>query len=164
MKITVYTIPDCQFSRQEKEYLASHTLMYDEKNLEANKEFLTEMLAISSNFAGTPVTKIEKDDGQITVLKGFTKEEFDRELGFEAKPAEVPVAPIPVVETPPASVDNPLNSVLNTLEQKSEPAPVVPPTPIPPTPPTPVVPEPVVQTPTPAIPSSPPSIPDFKPQ
>ena len=83
MKITVYTVSDCQFSKQEKEYLQSHNLSYEEKNLEQNREWLTEMLAVSNNFAGTPVTKIEKDDGQIIVLKGFTKEEFDQVFGFK---------------------------------------------------------------------------------
>lgn len=83
MKITVYTISDCQFSAQEKEYLKAKNLQFEEKNLETNRDFLTEMLAVSNNFAGTPVTKIEKDDGQIVVLKGFTKEEFDKALGFD---------------------------------------------------------------------------------
>ncbi len=90
MKITVYTITDCEFSKQEKEYLASHQLQYEEKNLETNKEFLTEMLAVSNNFAGTPVTKIEKDDGQIVILKGFTKDEFDKTLRLT--PVEEPAA------------------------------------------------------------------------
>ena len=84
MKITVYTITTCQFSKQEREYLASHGLQYEEKNLEMNREFLSEMLTVGNNFAGTPVTKIEKDDGQIVVLKGFTKEEFDKTFGFAA--------------------------------------------------------------------------------
>lgn len=119
MKITLYTITDCPFSKQEKEYLSSHTLTFEEKNLETNREFLTEMLAVSNNFAGTPVTKIEKDDGQIAILKGFTKEEFDKLLGFTAEPAKpastepsrsvepvsVPAA-APVVETPPVTVDS----------------------------------------------------------
>jgi len=106
MKITIYTITDCQFSKQEKEYLTSHQLPFDEKNLETNREFLTEMLAVSNNFAGTPVTKIDKDDGQIAVLRGFTKEEFDKVLGLTpqavpepVKPASEPTLPTP---TPPA--------------------------------------------------------------
>jgi len=150
MKITIYTITDCQFSKAEKEYLASHSLQYEEKNLETNKDFLTEMLAISNNFAGTPVTRVEKDDGSIAVLKGFTKEEFDTTFGFaETKPAEVkpettlkaeePVIPdveatpppAPVAETPSASAEAPadkakldeLNSVLDKLEEKTTPAP-----------------------------------------
>ena len=114
MKITVYTINDCPFSKQEKDYLSANKLVFEEKNLETNKEFLTEMLTVSNNFAGTPVTKVEKDDGQIAVLKGFTKEEFDKTFGFEAvpKPVEetnakmdVPTAPIstpPSIPTPPS--------------------------------------------------------------
>jgi glutaredoxin len=99
MKITVYTVTDCQFSKAEKEYLQSHNLPYEEKNLEQNREWLTEMLAVSNNFAGTPVTKIEKDDGKIEVLKGFTQEEFDQVLGFKKQEAvaqasaNVPVSP-----------------------------------------------------------------------
>lgn len=141
MKITVYTITDCEFSREEKEYLASHQLQFEEKNLETNKEFLTEMLVVSNNFAGTPVTKIEKDDGKIEVLKGFTKDEFDKVLGFveEKKPieevkAEPAAPPTPPVQTEqpaaPATVapvdlagspqaNDPLNSILQDLQEKS---------------------------------------------
>ena len=97
MKITLYTITDCPFSKQEREYLSAHGLTFEEKNLETNREFLTEMLAVGSNFAGTPVTKIEKDDGQIAVLKGFTASEFDTALGFGATS---PVEPIKTEEAP----------------------------------------------------------------
>jgi len=106
MKITIYTVPECEFSKKEKEYLKSKNLQFEEKNLEANKDFLTEMLAVSDNFAGTPVTKLEKDDGQSVVLKGFTQSEFDDALGFtsakvEDKPAEAPQVQSEVA--PPAS-------------------------------------------------------------
>ncbi len=112
MKITIYTTNECVFSRQEKEYLAKNNLQFDEKNLETNKEFLSEMLTVSNNFAGTPVTKIEKDDGQIAVLKGFSQADFDKVLGLSSptstpspadpsKPVEPPAVPeIPSV--PPA--------------------------------------------------------------
>lgn len=148
MKITVYTITECQFSKQEKEYLSSHGLQFEEKNVSANREFLTEMLTVGSNFAGTPVTKIDTDDGKTVVLKGFTKEEFDKALGFtETTPvvakvpetvapaqtqvaptatAEVPVAPVstqpvpaPVEPVAPAPVADPaIASILNNLEQQ----------------------------------------------
>ena len=150
MKITMYTITGCQFSKHEKEYLTAHSLQFEEKNLETNREFLTEMLAVSNNFAGTPVTKIEKDDGQIVVLKGFTAAEFDTALGkapavqvepvkaaepvaaapapvMEAPvaplPVEQPVAPAPVAPAPaPAIPDPAMASVLNTLEQQAMPS------------------------------------------
>jgi len=145
MKITVYTITDCKFSQQEKDYFKTNNLTFEEKNLETNKEFLTEMLAVSNNFAGTPVTKIEKDDGQIVVLKGFTKEEFDKTLGFgstqapqapklEVQPTPTPATPplpvqpqttpttpaVPLSTETPAKVDDPLKSVLQDLETKSQ--------------------------------------------
>jgi len=140
MKITVYTTTDCQYCKQEKDYLVANKLTYEEKNLETNKEFLTEMLAISNNFAGTPVTRVEKDDGSIVVLKGFTKGEFDTSFEFvvETPPVATPVVPPPAVETPaveaPVTVapvtpnptaDEPksdeLNSVLDKLEEKTAP-------------------------------------------
>ncbi len=85
MKITVYTINDCKFSQAEKEYLKKNNVEFEEKNLETNRDFLTEMLAVSNNFAGTPVTKIEKDSGESMVLKGFTQEEFDKALGIASE-------------------------------------------------------------------------------
>jgi len=105
MKITLYTITDCQFSKQEKEYLSSHTLVFEEKNLETNRDFLTEMLTLSNNFAGTPVTKIEKDDGQIVVLKGFTKEEFDKTLGFMTSVAPAPTPTSEMQTANPTTTD-----------------------------------------------------------
>lgn len=167
MKITVYTITDCQFSKQEKDYLQSHQLAFEEKNLEVNREFLTEMLAVSNNFAGTPVSKIEKDDGQITVLKGFTKEDFDKALGFEEKtppppPAAEPVAtPPPVVETPaapptPVTINEPKVETVPPIPE-TPPAPVAAPAPVIETP---VAPAPVVQPAAPVVEPAAPAQPD----
>ncbi|MGB9707595.1 MAG: glutaredoxin domain-containing protein [Microgenomates group bacterium] len=129
MKITVYTITDCQFSQQEKEYLKSHNLSYEEKNLEQNREWLTEMLAVSNNFAGTPVTKIEKDDGTIIVLKGFTKEEFDEALGFKKEEvvqanAQVDI-PQPPVTFQPSPTPQPTQTQPPEVSQPTAPSPTV---------------------------------------
>ncbi len=132
MKIIIYTTTDCQFSKQEKEYLLSHNLPYDEKNIETNREFLTEMLAVGNNFAGTPVTKIEKDDGTIVVLKGFTLDEFNTTLALTPSPVQKqpePVIPaVPVTQPAPEPVAPP-----------SEPVPSMPPAPMPVVEETPVV-------------------------
>ena len=113
MKITVYTIKDCAFSKQEKEYLNTNKLAFIEKDLETNKSFLTEMLAISNNFAGTPVTRIEKEDGTISVLKGFTKEEFDKVLGLTNPQVNIqtPTTPTTDVQTPTAPIPEPINEM-----------------------------------------------------
>src|SRR3989339_1642504 len=107
MKITIYTIKDCAFSKQEKEYLNTNKLVFEEKDLEINKDFLTEMLAVSNNFAGTPVTRVEKDDGSIAVLKGFTKEEFDTTFGFAAASTIGSENPTPTTDVLNADVQTP---------------------------------------------------------
>lgn len=127
MKIIVYTITECPFSKQEKEYLLAHGLQFEEKNLDTNREYLTEMLAVGSNFAGTPLTKIDKDDGQIVVLKGFTQAEFDKALGLaggetakpnEAAPVAQAASPVEVASAPEA---------VPPTEQPAAAAPITPP-------------------------------------
>lgn len=127
MKVTIYTVPECQFSKAEKEYLQAHNLSFEEKNLESNKDFMTEMLTVSDNFAGTPVTKIEKDDGTTAILKGYTKEDFDKALGITAEKETVVNSAInvPPKDTKPPETVTP---------QPTPPLPVVsPPAPTPPT-------------------------------
>lgn len=151
MKITVYTVSDCQFSKQEKDYLKSKNLQFEEKNLETNKDFLTEMLAVGDNFAGTPLTRIEKDDGQSVVLKGFTLDKFEVALGFKkvepqtvqptkdetatsdstpvnAQPAQEPTVteppPIPrVIEPPQSAPQAPIPPTPTDLPAPSAPGP-----------------------------------------
>lgn len=120
-KITVYTVSNCVFSQQEKDYLKANNLPYEEKNLEAKREYLTEMLAISDNFAGTPVTKIEKDDGEVVVLKGFSKEEFDKVLGLEKTESMSVSAKAP--SAPSASQGKtPAETVASTPSQSTPPS------------------------------------------
>lgn len=115
MKITVYTVSYCPFSKQEKEYLKSLGLQFEEKNLEENPQYLDEMLKVSNNFAGTPVTVIQKDDGSSVVLKGFTKEEFDKVLETQTPqsqvsqtqpPQQTETTPPPALPTPPTQQDS----------------------------------------------------------
>ena len=154
MKITIYTISDCQFSQAEKEYLKKHNLSFEEKNLEQNREWLNEMLTLSNNFAGTPVTKIEKDDGKIEVLKGFTQEEFDQVLGFK-KEESVAQASANISVTPP----------VNEPSSPSQPQTPQPFSPQPPTPEPQTQPPPISQppTPTPTPPTSQPNQPTTPP-
>lgn len=88
MKITIYTVETCKFSAEEKEYLKSKNLPFEEKDVEKDHAALENMLKIGNNFAGTPVTEIVKDDGTTAVLKGFTKEEFEKELTPPTAPSE----------------------------------------------------------------------------
>ncbi len=159
MKITLYTVNNCQFSNAEKEYLKAHNLSYEEKNLEQNREWLSEMLAVSNNFAGTPVTKIEKDDGQIVVVKGYNKEELDEILGFNKKEEAVVNATIDIPnQTQPAQTgvnDNPQQPTQSQGDQPNTQAPMPPPIP-PSNEPSPV--SQPSQQPIPTPPSPPPSV------
>lgn len=135
MKITVYTINNCPFCQQEKEYLSVNNFSFEEKNVEQNKEYLSEMLAASNNFAGVPFTVIEKDDGVKVPLKGFTKEEFDRELSSPQATPPPPAVPSEPAQPPPAAPE--------PVGEKPPEPPPPPVTPPPIEPPAPVRPEPV---------------------
>lgn len=121
MKITVYTISTCPFSQQEKDYLKANNLPYEEKNLEMNREWLAEMLAISNNFAGTPVTRIEDDQGQIRILKGFTKEEFDEVLGLKPREEAKPVSEMNNQVTPPPVANQSVSNQPSPSDQAPSP-------------------------------------------
>ncbi len=95
MKITVYTTPDCTFSAAEKTYLQGKNLPFEEKNVKGGEAILTEMLKVGNNFAGTPVTKIVRDDNTEVVLKGFTQSEFDEALAPKKDVASAPAAGTP---------------------------------------------------------------------
>lgn len=101
-KIIVYTINDCPFCEQEKAYLTEHTLLFEEKNIDTNRAYLTEMLAVSDNFTGVPFTVIQKDDGNKVTLKGFTKEEFDTALNLQIGGQDLQIGgSVPQVGNPP---------------------------------------------------------------
>ena len=143
MKITIYTTSSCPFCKQEKDYLKTNNIAFLEKNIEEHREFLSEMLQVSNNFAGVPFTEVIKDNNSKIYLKGFTKEDFDKELGIKVSEAAVvgptsasaisipivePIKPIepvvsptptPVVEsqqTSTQSINDELKSVLESLE------------------------------------------------
>lgn len=110
MKVVVYTTVDCKFSAEEKEFLTSKSIAFEEKKLEDNKDFLTEMLSISNNFAGTPVTEITKDSGEKVVLKGFTKEDFVDALGL---PKDVSASdPVEIQQQPVAEASLPAEAIV----------------------------------------------------
>lgn len=116
MKVTIYTINECPYCKAEKEYLSSQNIAYEEKNVEQHREFLTEMLAASDNFAGVPFTLIVKDDGAQVGLKGFTKEEFDQALGIPIVVTSAPVA----ATTPPTDTATPSVTPVTTTPPISD--------------------------------------------
>lgn len=108
--VVVYTIENCPFCKAEKDYLTAHAIPFEEKRVDSNEANLKEMLALSDNFAGVPVTHLKGESSQ-RVVKGFTEAEFAQELtdvGFlkpEATSQAVPQAvQEPVVQQPVAPI------------------------------------------------------------
>lgn len=128
MKIIVYTITTSEFCDNIKKYLTSKNLPFEEKNVETNKDFLSEMLTASDNFAGVPFTWFQFDDGSEAGLKGFTESEFDDLLMhhqlINATPTtnEPPVS-VPMEDTPTGIVQDetptPLPKETPSLTQES---------------------------------------------
>jgi glutaredoxin len=142
-QVTIYVTANCPFCKAEKEYLTSKNISFSEKNVEESTDNLKEMLALSDNFAGVPVSVLNGPKGKKTV-KGFTQDEFEEEL--------VAVGLLDAVSAPKAEA---------SLEEKSEevnmaPEPAMPAqTPEPAMPAEPVVPESPVPT-APTAPTMPP--------
>ena len=80
MKATVYVISDCPYCKTEKEFLTNKNIAFVEKNVETDEASLKEMLTLSDNFAGVPVTVLEGKDGKKVVVKGFTQADFEEEM------------------------------------------------------------------------------------
>src|SRR3989344_9467988 len=137
MKVILYTTSDCMFSKQEKEYLSSKNIAFEEKNVQTNRDFLQEMLNVSNNFAGTPVTKVDKDDGQSVVLKGFTQSEFDNVFASNMQSANSTIPTDAPSGNPSDDQGSQIPSDQPPTDQPTD-MPVVPPAPEP------VVPEPQV--------------------
>jgi glutaredoxin len=158
MKITIYTINDCPYCKTEKEYFAAHNLQFEEKNVEQNREFLAEMLEKSNKFAGVPFTVIVNDQGVETPLKGFTKEEFDKVLGFadvapQVSTNEPAVATAPAQVAAPSDVPAPVTEPIQPVIPPVAQAPTMPVVETPVVPPEPVA--PVVENPVPPMPEAP---------
>lgn len=88
MIITIFTKSDCNFCASLKSYLAEKQLQYIEKKVEEGQHVIDELLEKSKGFAGVPFTIIESDTGEQSILKGFTKEEFDLALQSLHQPSQ----------------------------------------------------------------------------
>ena len=103
--VVVYTIETCPFCKAEKEYLQSKNITFTEKRVDTDEAALKEMLAVSDNFAGVPVTVLNTEKEK-RVVKGFTQSDFEEELRtvgllHEAAPAPI-AAETPAAEPTPA--------------------------------------------------------------
>lgn len=100
--VTIYTIETCPYSKAEKDYLQSKGISYNEKRVDTDEAALKEMLAVSDNFAGVPVSVIQGVEEK-RVVKGFTQSDFENELralGLVTEPEAPSMPAVPPVQQP----------------------------------------------------------------
>lgn len=119
MNVTLYTINDAEsdFCKQAKDFLNSHNIPFENKDVEHDRAALSAMLAVSENFSGVPVMVVGEGADQ-KVVKGFTAEEYEVALGLapvQTAPAQAPMAaPMPaetVAPTEPVAPAAPVEPV-----------------------------------------------------
>lgn len=121
--VTIYTIDSCPFCKAEKEYLQSKNIAFTEKKVDVDETALKEMLALSDNFAGVPVSVLTTVKEK-RVVKGFTQADFEEELrtiGLIQEQAPVVAPPQP--QQPQQQVVEP---VVQAVPQPPISAPAVP--------------------------------------
>lgn len=146
MKVTIYTIPNCPFCQQAKDFMNSKSVAFVEKDVQSDKDALAEMLSASNKFAGVPCAVVENDGADTVVLKGFDQSEYEKALGVTGG-APVPVEPALSSEPLTAGVSDMSMGSTDSMAQSGMPG--VPAAPMPndqnplsgvPTPPTPPAP------------------------
>jgi len=117
-KVILYTTAACPFCKAQKDYLKEINMAFTEKNVEEDTEALKEMLNVGDNFAGVPIAVLNGPKGK-RVVKGFTKDEFVKELEEAGLKEAEPVK----AEVPSQS---PAVTTAQTVPTTPTPAPVVP--------------------------------------
>lgn len=78
MKITVYTSENCTFCKLQKEFMLEKGLEYTNVNIYESKEKFDAFK--SEDGIGTPLTIVEKDNGEKVKIHGFNLLEIEKQL------------------------------------------------------------------------------------
>lgn len=78
MNVTVFTSKTCSFCRRLKEWLDSNGVIYEEKDVTTNQEYLMELKGHGAK--GVPMTIILEESGNLVKISGFNKIELDKFL------------------------------------------------------------------------------------
>lgn len=79
-KVIVYTQPTCAPCQEEKAWLNAQGVTFEDRNIRANETYFQEAIALKAS--STPVTLIEEENGERTVVYGFDKEKLAAALGL----------------------------------------------------------------------------------
>ncbi|MDR5001750.1 glutaredoxin family protein [Brevibacillus parabrevis] len=76
--VIVYTQTTCGPCQEEKMWLTSQNIAFEDRNIRKNDAFFQEAINLGASM--TPVTFIEKEGGEQFVIHGFDKEELKKAL------------------------------------------------------------------------------------
>ncbi|WP_139491928.1 glutaredoxin family protein [Brevibacillus dissolubilis] len=79
-KVIVYTQVTCGPCQQEKNWLKENGVAFEERDVRANDAFFNE--AIQLGASSTPVTLIEEENGDRSVIHGFDVDSLKQVLGL----------------------------------------------------------------------------------
>jgi glutaredoxin len=76
--VIVYTQPTCGPCREEKMWLSQHGVSFEERDIRKSDVYFNEAVNLGASM--TPVTLIEKANGERIVVHGFNEEELKKAL------------------------------------------------------------------------------------
>jgi glutaredoxin len=76
--VIVYTQPTCGPCQEEKVWLAQHGVSFEERDIRKNDAYFNEAVNLGASM--TPVTLVEKENGERIVVHGFDQEELKKAL------------------------------------------------------------------------------------
>ncbi|USG66338.1 glutaredoxin family protein [Brevibacillus ruminantium] len=76
--IIVYTQQTCGPCQEEKMWLTQQNVSFEDRDIRENDIFFQEAISLGANM--TPVTLIEEENGDRTVIHGFDKEQLKKAL------------------------------------------------------------------------------------
>ncbi|HET7560241.1 MAG TPA: glutaredoxin domain-containing protein [Limnochordia bacterium] len=79
MKVILYTQPGCPPCLTQKAWMKQLGIAFDERDVRASREHLTELLALGAQ--GTPTTVVTGDDGRQEIMVGFDPNRLAQLLG-----------------------------------------------------------------------------------
>lgn len=79
MKIKLYTTTTCPYCKQEKTWLDSKGVKYENVFVDEDEKAAKEMIEITGH-QGVPVTLVTHDDGSKKAILGFQKSEISKLL------------------------------------------------------------------------------------
>jgi glutaredoxin len=76
--VIVYTQPTCGPCQEEKMWLTQQGIAFEDRDIRKNDAYFNEAINLGASM--TPVTLIEKENGERLVVHGFNKEELKKAL------------------------------------------------------------------------------------